>query len=168
MCVLDTAMCNIMVNLLDFRSDKYSTTGNDGIIEYIFKTLEIEKGFFVEFGAWDGIVGSNCRKLFEEGWTGVFIEADSKRFLDLRKNYQGEMGITCLNSKIDFDNNRFDDVIAYWTDIDFCSIDIDGDLSEILTESSVYRGRADVASQPWSHSSQKGKEQYTAKLECYG
>ena len=89
------------MNLLNYKFDKYTTTGNDGIIEKIFDIIQIQNGFFVEFGAWDGIKGSNCRKLFEEGWSGIFIEAEKDRYLNLSENYKQHK-------------------------IDFCSIDIDG------------------------------------------
>jgi len=117
------------MNLLDYRKTKYSGIGNDGIIERIFKTLDIKNGLFVEFGAWDGLVECNCKKLFEEGWSGIFIEADSSRFLDLLNNYGDEDRITCINSMIGIDDNKFDDVVGEAVggrEIDFCSIDING------------------------------------------
>ncbi len=117
------------MNLLDYRKDKYSNTGNDGIIEKIFDILKISDGLFVEFGAWDGIVGSNCRKLYEEGWSGIFIEADKGRYDNLVINYQNAPQIICVNSFIDSQNNLFDDIISKHANdcqIDFCSIDIDG------------------------------------------
>lgn len=49
--------------LLDYMWNKYSQAGQDGIIKHIFKTLNIQSGHFVEFGAWDGIYLSNYRKL---------------------------------------------------------------------------------------------------------
>jgi hypothetical protein len=116
------------MNLLDFRYDKYTTTGNDGIIEKIFDILKIKDGYFVEFGAWDGIKGSNCRKLYEEGWSGIFIEPVGDRFADLKVNYQNDTNIVCINSVVDRDNHRFDDLVRPHVkgNIDFCSIDIDG------------------------------------------
>lgn len=116
------------MNLLDYKRDKYSNTGNDGIIEKIFDILKISNGLFVEFGAWDGIVGSNCRKLYEEGWSGIFIEADSDRHKDLVRNYKDAPQIACIKSFVDIQNNLFDDIVADYIvgQIDFCSIDIDG------------------------------------------
>ena len=116
-------------NLLDHRKCVYSSIGNDGIIEYIFKKLKMKTGSFVEFGAWDGIKGSNCRKLFEAGWKGVFIEADEDKYKQLKKNYNKYTKITCYKARIDSKENLFDDVVDPYfkgKNIDFCSIDIDG------------------------------------------
>lgn len=116
------------MNLLQFRYDKYTTTGNDGIIEKILNILNIENGFFVEFGAWDGVKGSNCRKLYEEGWSGIFIEPVRDRFADLKRNYKDDSNIICINSTVERNKNRFDDLVRPHVKnrIDFCSIDIDG------------------------------------------
>jgi hypothetical protein len=118
------------VNLLDHRWDKYTTTGNDGIIDFIIKTLKMESGFFVEFGAWDGIQGSNCRRLFEDGWGGIFIELDSKKYKELKNNYRDCDRISCIKSKVGLDKKYlFDNIVGGKIGngrIDFCSIDIDG------------------------------------------
>lgn len=117
------------INLLNYRKSEYSDIGNDGIIEYIFKKLNIKEGTFVEFGAWDGIRGSNCRKLFDKGWSGIFIEADSNKYKKLKKNYKKHKNIICHKSRIDAKENLFDNVVDVYLkggNIDFCSIDIDG------------------------------------------
>lgn len=116
------------MNLLDYKYDKYTTTGNDGIIEKIFEILNIEKGFFVEFGAWDGIKGSNCRRLFEKDWSGIFIEPEINRFNDLVRNYKKFDNIICIHSMVDRGNNKFDSIVENHVPgtIDLCSIDIDG------------------------------------------
>tara|TARA_R100000664_G_scaffold32694_1_gene48036 strand:+ start:134 stop:955 length:822 start_codon:yes stop_codon:yes gene_type:complete len=116
------------MNLLEYKFDKYTTTGNDGIIEKILQIVDINNGFFVEFGAWDGIKGSNCRKLFEEGWSGIFIEADPRKYAALKENYRDQQQIICINSFVDREDNKFDNLVDRYVDndIDFCSIDIDG------------------------------------------
>ncbi len=116
------------MNLLEFKFDKYTTTGNDGIIEKILNVLDIKNGFFVEFGAWDGVKGSNCRKLFEEGWSGIFIESDLSRYNKLKQNYKEYDNIICINSMVDRGLNKFDNLVREHVEnkIDFCSIDIDG------------------------------------------
>src|SRR5262245_32205951 len=117
-------------NLLQYMKNKYSQEGQDGIIERIFQVLEIERGHFVEFGAWDGIYLSNCRKLYEEGWSGVFIEADRERFVELKENYRGAGQITCVNKRIEISGaDSFDNLLSVYCpdrDITFLSIDVDG------------------------------------------
>jgi hypothetical protein len=130
-------------NLLDFigyhekwhgqvqtHRKKYQYNQNDFLIEEIFKRMEITNGFFVEFGAWDGIFASNTRKLFESGWnSGILIEPAKDRFLDLQKNYLDYPNIHTVNSFVELEGNNTFDSIAdnYVSDkIDFCSIDIDG------------------------------------------
>lgn len=101
---------------------------NEPIIEYILNTIDIKEGFFIEFGAWDGIVLSNCRKLYENNWSGMFIEADSNKFIDLHNNYKEEEKIIIVNSMIDTDKNKLDTILNKYNiiQVDFCSIDIDG------------------------------------------
>ncbi len=120
-------------NLLEYNKSIYSTIGNDGIIEEIFKKMGVEKGFFVEFGAWDGIKESNTRNLFDNGWRGIFIESDKKKFKKLSKNYKKNKKIRCLHKTVSHDSSLpgefFDDIMfSYLGDnkIDFCSIDVDG------------------------------------------
>ncbi len=112
----------------------YSQCGEDGILEEIFLRLNIKNGFFVEFGAADGICLSNTRYLWEKGWSGVMIEADKVWFNKLIHNYSGVSNVMCLNlfvSPIERQYNglSFDNIKnCYFPDkeIDFLSIDIDG------------------------------------------
>jgi hypothetical protein len=75
---------------LRYANDKYSQVGQDGIISELLSRLDIKRGTFVEFGAWDGHHLSNCRKLVEEGFSGVFIEGNEQRFNSLKLNYPQE------------------------------------------------------------------------------
>ncbi len=113
---------------------KYSQFGEDGIIEEIFRRLNITTGFFVEFGGADGIHLSNSRKLYEEGWDGCYIEVAKRDFSSLCQNYLNEDRIQCLNYFVtwNLDDKRglmFDqikDLHFKDKEIDFLSIDIDG------------------------------------------
>ena len=66
--------------MLRYYSNVYSQVGQDGIIREIFRRLNISKGYFCEFGAWDGVLHSNTRWLYEIGWEGIYIEPDEKKF----------------------------------------------------------------------------------------
>lgn len=75
------------MKLIDFAGDIYSQFGEDGIIEHIFDTLELKTGHCVEFGAADGITGSNVRRLWhDKGWKGTLFEADPAVALILKEN----------------------------------------------------------------------------------
>jgi len=101
---------------------------NEPIIDYIFEKININDGFFVEFGAWDGIHLSNCRKLYDNGWCGMFIEADKEKFKELELNYKNEEKIITVNSFVDTNKNKLDNILESngINSVDFCSIDIDG------------------------------------------
>jgi len=75
------------INLDDFKRDFYSQNGEDGVIQKILAEAQLTDGFFVEFGAWDGVHLSNTCHLARSGWGGVFIEADERRFRQLRRNH---------------------------------------------------------------------------------
>lgn len=65
------------------------------ILEYIGN---IENGFYIEAGAYDGILQSNTKFLEEElNWSGILIEPSPKVFLDLEKNRPNNININkCL------------------------------------------------------------------------
>lgn len=72
-----------------YRAQLYfSQNGEDGIIEEIFRRLEINKGCYVDFGAGDGFGASNTFGLFLKGWKGVLIEADSQLCKILKENFK--------------------------------------------------------------------------------
>ena len=130
-------------SLLNFYGNIHSQIGQDGILQEIFKRLNLQKGFFCEFGAWDGIYLSNCRKLVEEGWAGIFIEGNEKKFKDLSLKYHNLSDIHCVSAFVGapkrgvmgkplfmvLENNNINP-----ERIDFLSIDIDGCDLEVFEE----------------------------------
>lgn len=68
-----------------FGRNKYSENGEDGIVLELFRRLGIDRGWIVEFGAWDGKVASNTFRLIEESdqFRAVYIECDATRYQDL-------------------------------------------------------------------------------------
>ena len=119
------------MSCLKHKKNVNSQNGEDGIIEYIFNKLNIKDGNFLEFGAWDGKVYSNCLKLIHEGWSGIFIEGDPIKFKDLQKNFGGSEKITCLLEYVSYeDSNNLDSIIDRSShkrlDFDIFCIDVDG------------------------------------------
>ena len=112
----------------------YSQFGEDGIIEEIFNRLNITKGFFVEFGAADGLWLSNTRHLKEKGWQGCYIEPRHTQFKKLQKLYALDQDVLCIHSYVKWKETQqrgkfFDDLAEEnfsGQEIDFLSIDVDG------------------------------------------
>ena len=110
----------------------YSQFNEDIFLKEFFEKKNIKNGFFFEFGAWDGIYLSNCRLLFESGWSGCLVELDKKRYKKLKTNYENYSNIILVNEKISHENNNINEIIKKNNikNIDLLSIDIDGnDLS---------------------------------------
>ena len=76
------------VDLREHERTVYSQFGEDGVIEKLFEIIEPTSRYCVEFGAHDGMTGSNVRNLLmNEGWSGLQIEGNEKRAENLAKNY---------------------------------------------------------------------------------
>ena len=59
----------------DFAHNIYSENGEDGIIQQLFKDLNITRGIVVEFGAWDGFYCSNTANLwYNRGFFALLME----------------------------------------------------------------------------------------------
>ena len=66
-----------------FAQNHYSENGEDGVIAEILSRLEINPNspkWCVEFGAWDGKLGSTTFRLVESGYYAVYIESNPERF----------------------------------------------------------------------------------------
>lgn len=113
----------------------FSNKEEDGIIIKIIALLNIQQGYFVDVGSND-CINSNCANLvFNFNWKGIFIDAD-KRLLNIgKRNYRWfgkDRGLKFVHSYLypDNVNNIIAENITN-TEIDFLSIDIDGNDYEI-------------------------------------
>jgi hypothetical protein len=116
-------------SLIRYHKNIFSQSGQDGILQEIFKRLKIENGVFIEFGAWDGIHLSNCRNLALNNWSGLFIEANIEKFNELKNNYNQFEKIKTLNCFVESNGqNNIDSIIDNFKfeDLDLLAIDIDG------------------------------------------
>lgn len=69
--------------LVKYRRNVHSMSGEDGVIAEIMRRLGTAKGWFCEFGALDGKHASNCYRLLRRGWSGVMIEGDPSHYSSL-------------------------------------------------------------------------------------
>ncbi len=117
--------------LIRYRYNRYSQNGEDGIIEEICRRLNLGKGWFVEFGAWDGKHLSNTYNLLAHSdWCGVHIEGNPTKYQDLlltQKNFPKRLHTLC--AMVGFEGeNRLDRLLTQTPiprEFDLLSIDID-------------------------------------------
>ena len=117
--------------IIKYSYNRYSQTGEDGIIEELCRRLQITKGWFVEFGAWDGKYFSNTYNLLAHGdWSGVHIEGNPEKYKQLlltQKNFPERLHTLC--AMVGFEGeNRLDKLLAQTPlplDFELLSIEID-------------------------------------------
>lgn len=131
--------------LRDYKYDKYSQWGEDGIIQKIFECIGTTSKVCVEFGAWDGLKYANTAHLWRNlGWKAILIEADKNKYEDLLKNIAG---YACIPVHAFVGTESHDSIDAILRNlritepIDLMSIDIDGDDYHIFDSIQKYRPR---------------------------
>lgn len=128
-------------------ADIDAARGFDAVIETVVDTLPRRNHWCVEFGAWDGIWGSNSRNLIlKHDYAAVLIEGNQDKFRALHKNYAGHRQVVTVNQYVGFDaRDGLDAILARTSiprDFDFLSIDIDGNDYHIWNAVVKYRPKA--------------------------
>jgi hypothetical protein len=114
-----------------FYSEADGVARTAAAIDYILNQLAEKNRWCVEFGAWDGLVGSTTRSLIlEHNFSAVLIEGSRERFVDLAKNYAAIPRVFPRNQFVGFTATDGLDTILAGTpipaDFDFLTVDIDG------------------------------------------
>lgn len=73
--------------LIKYRTHKYSQNYEDGMLKELLEKQNINNGFFVDIGSWDGVYLSNTLVLMENGWTGICIEGDPKKITRINQKF---------------------------------------------------------------------------------
>jgi hypothetical protein len=131
---------------VDDQGNVYSQFGEDKVIQEILlklSTISSLDKWACEFGAWDGLHLSNTANLIvNSGYSAVLIEADPKKFLELKQN-MASYPVECINAFIDLEGlNTLDNVLSISSipiNFDILSIDIDGADYWILESLQKYR-----------------------------
>jgi hypothetical protein len=113
--------------LLDAHTDETYTA----LVAKMINMLPQRNNWCVDFGAWDGLVGSDSRNLVvNHGFSAVLIEGNKDRFRDLQRNYAGNKNVFTFNKFVGFGADDGLDAILKTTpipqDFDFLVTDIDG------------------------------------------
>lgn len=104
----------------------YSKADEDGIIEEIFRRVGSGKTF-IEIGCGDGLE-NNTHYLLLKGWSGLWIDGDKKNISRIKSHLPNNPGrLRVENMFMDNENVR-----SVASDVDFLSLDIDGNDLHIL------------------------------------
>jgi hypothetical protein len=131
-----TKLCTKALSYMQYKRNKWSQNGEDGILQHMLKQLEIHSGWVCEFGASDGRWNSNTYHLMETfpgDWNAVYIEADDVKYKELLKLAASHSPhMIPIHAKVSpflMDKNSLDKILSKHTtipkDFDILSIDID-------------------------------------------
>lgn len=121
-------------HLCNYEFKVFSQWGEDGIIQYLIRSINITNKTFIEFGV-GNFLESNCRfLLMKDNWRGFVIDGSESNILNLKKSYfYWKYDIQAINKFITKDN--IESVLAS-SGFDSCvgilSIDLDGNDYYIL------------------------------------
>lgn len=137
--------------LLQYRWDEHSQNGEDGVIEELFDRLDINGGWFCEFGAWDGKHLSNTYNLVSGSgeWNGILIEGDPEKYEDLKETVsEHPERLIGINSYVTSTGDTALDNLLDDTDIprnfELLSVDIDGPDYFVWKNTTEYRPKVVV------------------------
>ncbi|MCC6417693.1 MAG: hypothetical protein IT429_05535 [Gemmataceae bacterium] len=114
-------------DLRGYERRVYSQNGEDGILQEIFRRIGTTCRYFVEIGVEDGRECNCARLALEEGWSGLFVEADARHFAGLVERYRDRREVRCFYAMAT--SASIEPLLrsqAVPPDLDLLSIDIDG------------------------------------------
>jgi hypothetical protein len=130
-------------NLADYEFKVFSQWGEDGIIQFLSKAIEMKHKTFIEFGV-ESFMEANCRfLLMKDNWSGYVIDTSSSNIAILKNSYfYWRYQIDAVNAFVTKDN--INDLLAkscFDEDLGILSIDIDGNDYFILEAINIVRPR---------------------------
>ncbi|HMH28198.1 MAG TPA: hypothetical protein VK580_06415 [Steroidobacteraceae bacterium] len=130
-------------NLVDYEFKVFSQWGEDGIIQYLSKAIELKHKTFIEFGV-ESFMEANCRfLLMKDNWSGYVIDASSSNISIMKNSYfYWKHQIDAVDAFVTKDN--INDLLAkscFDKDVGILSIDIDGNDYFILEAINTVRPR---------------------------
>ena len=78
---------------------------------YIVNYFGSKKGNFLDIGGYHPFKFSNTRKLYEFGWSGIYIEPSPVCFKNFIQEYENELKITLINKAVVTDGSK---TISFW------------------------------------------------------
>jgi hypothetical protein len=116
------------IDIKDWEFSIFSQFGEDGIIQCLVNSIEIENKTFIEFGVED-FSESNCRFLMmKDNWRGFVIDGSERNISRLAKSYYyWKYDLKAICEFVDKDNiENLLDQSGFDQDLGILSIDLDG------------------------------------------
>ena len=130
-------------SLSDYEWKVFSQWGEDGIIQFLVREVEIKNKTFIEFGVED-FLESNCRYLLmASDWQGFVIDGSEENMQRLRNtHFYWKHDIQSLAAFVDRENiNGLLQKSGFDRDLGILSVDLDGNDYHILQTINVFDPR---------------------------
>ena len=91
----------------NYAKNIFSQNGEDGILEELLDDLNIDNGYLVDIGAWNGIYLSNIYNIWRRkfNYTALLVEPDDLRFKLLKRIKKKNKNIIVSNNKVQINSN---------------------------------------------------------------
>lgn len=119
---------NNPTNLSEVEFKVFSQHREDGIIQYLIRTVPIENKIFIEFGIGDYRESNTRFLLVNNNWKGLVIDSEKKYISRLKKyDFYWKYDLTAIQAFVNKENiNSLFSNYGFQGDIGLLSIDIDG------------------------------------------
>lgn len=122
-------------NVNDFEFKIFSQFGDDGIIQYLIKNIEIKNQIFIEFGVEDYSESNTRFLMMNNNWEGLIMDGSKKAIQKIEgRSWFWKYSLIAKCAFITRENINELLAIPNYSDIGLLHIDIDGNDYHILEE----------------------------------
>lgn len=144
------------IKTLDLSKKKYSQTGEEIILQHIFKKIGTTNQYLVDFGAGDGFTLSNSALLLENGWTGLRMDGNNRGNQTVKREFITPFNIVDLFEKYEVPH-----------EFDFLSIDMDSCDFQVLNQILINQYRPRIVCAEYNPAFNVGESKYLKYEEGY-
>ncbi|MEI6287098.1 MAG: FkbM family methyltransferase [Bacillota bacterium] len=114
-------------NINDYEFKIFSQFGDDGIIQYLIKNLQIENEIFIEFGVGNYLESNTRFLMMNNNWSG-FVMDGSEQLTKILTNQDWYWQYNITHKSVFIDKTNINELLldTGFTDIGLLHVDIDG------------------------------------------
>ncbi|WP_296700692.1 hypothetical protein [Algoriphagus sp.] len=122
-------------NLNDYEFKIFSQFGDDGIIQYLIKNIEIKNEIFIEFGVGDYLESNTRFLMMNNNWSG-FVMDGSELAMNQLQNQKWYWKYSLTNKAVFIDKDNINGLLKStgFSEIGLLHIDLDGNDYHIFKE----------------------------------